>query len=248
MQTDFTWAKGLGITIGGEPFPHMLCHPILPYSNWEWATICRSESLSALKRGVQEAVWRLGRVQEFTEKDVRVTTRSAISVKYNVYSVPSRLIGEMVQTRIYDDRIEVYYGGKHQLTTSRLLGRGSHRIDYRHIIWSLVRKPRAFRVYKYREDQFPSLGFRKIYDKLCEVHPTERADLECLRILHLAASTRESEVETALDLILEDGSFRSLDQVKALVDRSTPTGPPTIEPPKVDLDSYDRLLVGEVIS
>jgi len=26
MQTDFTWASTLGITIGGEPFPHLLCH------------------------------------------------------------------------------------------------------------------------------------------------------------------------------------------------------------------------------
>jgi hypothetical protein len=33
MQTDFTWASTLGITIGGEPFPHLLCHPVLPYSN-----------------------------------------------------------------------------------------------------------------------------------------------------------------------------------------------------------------------
>jgi len=32
MQTDFTWATELGITISGEPFPHMLCHPVLPYS------------------------------------------------------------------------------------------------------------------------------------------------------------------------------------------------------------------------
>ena len=65
MQTDFTWCNSLGITIGEEPFPHMLCHPILPYSNWEWVTVCRSESLSALKRGVQEALFHLGRVPEY---------------------------------------------------------------------------------------------------------------------------------------------------------------------------------------
>ena len=34
MQTDFTWATGLGITIQGEPFPHLLCHPVLLYSNF----------------------------------------------------------------------------------------------------------------------------------------------------------------------------------------------------------------------
>ena len=38
MQTDFTWATDLGITIAGESFSHMLCHAVLPYSNWTWAT------------------------------------------------------------------------------------------------------------------------------------------------------------------------------------------------------------------
>jgi len=37
---------------------------VLPHSNWEWAMVCRSESLSALRRGVQAAVFRLGRVPE----------------------------------------------------------------------------------------------------------------------------------------------------------------------------------------
>jgi hypothetical protein len=69
MQTDFTWATKLGITIQDEPFPHMLCHPVLPYSNWEWVTVCRSESLSALKRGVQEALFRLGRIPEYHQTD-----------------------------------------------------------------------------------------------------------------------------------------------------------------------------------
>ena len=68
MQTDFTWASALGITIGGEPFPHLLCHPVLPYSNWEWATICQSESLAALRRGVQTALVRLGRAPTTTRR------------------------------------------------------------------------------------------------------------------------------------------------------------------------------------
>ena len=69
MQTDFTWATKLGIIISGDPFPHMLCHPVLPFSNWEWATVCRSESLSALKHGVQEALFTLGKVPKFHQTD-----------------------------------------------------------------------------------------------------------------------------------------------------------------------------------
>jgi hypothetical protein len=36
-QMDFTWASELEVTVGGQPFAHLLCHPVLPYSNWEWA-------------------------------------------------------------------------------------------------------------------------------------------------------------------------------------------------------------------
>ena len=59
-QTDFTYANELGITIRGEPYPHQLCHFMLPYSNWGWATPCRSESMAALFEGMQEGLWRLG--------------------------------------------------------------------------------------------------------------------------------------------------------------------------------------------
>jgi len=60
-QTDFTWATELGVTIAGVLFEHKLCHLVLPYSNWAWATVCRSESLPALRHGVQEALFRLGK-------------------------------------------------------------------------------------------------------------------------------------------------------------------------------------------
>ncbi|MCP3958715.1 MAG: transposase family protein, partial [bacterium] len=69
MQTDFTSANELGITIAGEPFDHLLCHNVLPYSNWEWATSCFSESLRALQRGVQAAVFRLGRRPAWHQTD-----------------------------------------------------------------------------------------------------------------------------------------------------------------------------------
>lgn len=359
MQTDFTWATELEITIQGEPFPHMLCHPVLPYSNWEWATICRSESLSALRKGVQAALVRLGRVPkyhqtdnstaathdlatgkrgfnddylalvrhfgmkarttgvgkkeqngdvealngamkrrleqhllmrgsrdfegeaeyeawlqsvlmkanalrckrvaeelavmrpllvkclpEYTEEDVKVSCWSTIRVKRNSYSVPSRLKDEWVKVRIYEDRLEVYFKGAHQLTVERQLGRNGHRIDYRHVIWSLVRKPGGFPRYKYREDLFPSLVFREAYDMLSEKISSERdADIHYLRILHLAASTMESEVEAALKLLLEEGLVPEIKRVKALVAPPEPEHP-ELSLPEVDLSDYDGLIEG----
>ncbi len=68
-QTDFTWANELNVTIAGKVFEHMLCHFVLPYSNWQWATICHSESMSSLKHGIQESVFQLGGVPRYHQTD-----------------------------------------------------------------------------------------------------------------------------------------------------------------------------------
>jgi len=357
MQTDFTWARKLAITICGEPFVHLLCHVVLPYSNWSWATVCFSESLVALRRGIQAAVFRLGRVTrfhqtdnstsathdlpqqpgtrgfnaeyealmvhlgmeprtiepgqkhqngdvealngalkrrleqhlllrgsrdfpsqeayeewlaqvmekanrlrrrrlaveleamvplrvarlpEYTEVDVGVSSWSTIRIKNNGYSVPSRLTGERVRVRIFDTKLEVFYGGRRQLTIERLRGEGGHRIDYRHIIWSLVRKPGAFARYRYREELFPTPAFRRAYDRLHAACATPRADLEYLRILHLAASTMESDVEVALDLLGDEVPL--YERVLSLVQPARPAVVPDVPVPVVDLADYDVLL------
>ena len=36
-------ATKLDITISGDPFPHMLCDPVLPFSNWE-KTLCQQRN------------------------------------------------------------------------------------------------------------------------------------------------------------------------------------------------------------
>jgi hypothetical protein len=357
LQTDFTWATVLAVTLGGEPFAHLLCHTVLPYSNWEWATPCGSESLLALRRGIQEALFRLGRVPEwhqtdhstaatheigdgergfnaeylrvmlhlgmkprtigvgkseqngdvealngalkrlleqelllresrdfadvtayeawlgqvlqranalraervreefavmkplvvsrlaeYDEVEARVTTTSTIRVRYNAYSVPSRLIGEHVRVRVFEDRLEVLLGGSCQLRVPRLHGRGGSRVDYRHIIWSLVRKPGAFERYRYREAMFPTLAFRRAYDALQERYAGRPGDLAYLRVLHLAASTMESDVEAAVELLLEAGRLPTLEQVKGVLDAAVPAGIPAMSAPRVDLGIYDRLL------
>jgi len=356
MQTDFTHDGELGVTIGGASQAHLLCHPVLPYSNWEWATVCRSESLQALRRGVQAAVFRLGRVPEWHQTDnssaathrpssgerkfnaeyealmrhlgmkprttgigqkeqngdveaangvlkrrleqclklrgsrdfesvdayeqwvqciivkandlrrerlaedlaamqqvrvsrlpeysqltVPVSYASTIRVKYNTYSVPSRLIRERVDVRVFDDRLEVRFAGVLQLSCERLLGRTGSRIDYRHFIWSLVRKPGAFPRYKYRDALFPTVTFRRAYDALTEVHAGRQADLAYLRVLHLAASTLQSDVETALQLLLDEGVRPDSDAVKSLLSSESVTVP-ELAVPEIDLNEYDALL------
>lgn len=357
IQTDFTVGNELGITIAGEPFPHMFCRSVLTFSNVSFSTLCRSESMPALKRGIQRTVFLLGRISkchqtdnstaathdlrtglrdfneeylalmrhldmeprttavgkkeqngdieashgafkrsikqhlllrmsrdfesveayevwvqeiedkrnrlrekrlrqdlaamrplqvqrlpEYKEIEARVSSWSTIPVLRNIYSVPSRLIGERVGVRVYEDRLEVFYGGDVQLTIGRMLGGGGHRINYRHVIDSLVRKPGAFARYRYRAEMFPSLAFRRAYDALRDARPTERqADLEYLRILQIASQTMESEVQAALELLLSAGTMPRAVQVRELVDPSAPAVPdlPVLA---VDLNGYDMLL------
>jgi hypothetical protein len=157
----------------------------------------------------------------------------------NVYSVASRLIGEWVDLRLYAERIEVYYAGSRVAEMERLRGRGRAAIDYRHLIWSLIRKPGAFARYRYREAMFPSLVFRHAFDALEEQHGG-RADLEYVRILHLAASTGESAVESVLSTLLESGELKGFAQVQGAI-RPARLEPPVcqIDPP--DLRVYDLL-------
>jgi hypothetical protein len=64
-QTDFTSISELGITIAGRVFAHLLCVFVLPFSNWLWATVCLSESMAALRKGMQRALFQLGRVPRY---------------------------------------------------------------------------------------------------------------------------------------------------------------------------------------
>jgi hypothetical protein len=60
MQLDGTWMSELRVTLNGQPFKHMLIHCVLPYSNWEWGKVVQSESLSAVRLGLQSSLMKLG--------------------------------------------------------------------------------------------------------------------------------------------------------------------------------------------
>jgi transcriptional regulator with XRE-family HTH domain len=356
-QSDFTYMNSLDVTLGGVPFPHLVYHLVLVYSNIEAVRICFSESFESLVEGFETCVWQViggvprqhrtdhlsaaiypldaderarakeryrllmvhyglepttnnlgvahenGDVEQehrqfkravdqalrargsrdFAERaaynrflqnlvkqrNLRRQTRwleerealrplpaaplglcrevrtsvsrfSTIQVLRNTYSVPSRLIGSTLLVRVHAETLDVYRATTHLLTMPRLLGQGQHRIDYRHVIWSLVRKPGAFAHYRYRDDLFPSLVFRRTYDAL-QVQ-TERADRHYVRVLHLAASTSECEVEAALTLLLDQNVAPTFDAVRDLVRAPAAQRVPELGAPVFDFDAYDRLL------
>jgi hypothetical protein len=357
-QSDFTSMDSLGVTIGGIPFPHLIYHFVLTYSNWETGSICFSESFESLSEGLQHALWELGGVphshqtdrlttavnktdnpEEFTQRykallhhygltgrktnaasphengdieqrhhrfkkavdqslmlrgsgdfesredyegflrticaqlnagrrdryeeerpvlrrlplsrldackrmRVKVNRSSTIRVNHNVYSVHSRLIGECVDVRLYAEHLELWYAQRCVDRLPRLRGEGKHRINYRHIIDWLVRKPGAFAQYRYRSDLFPTHRFRMAYDELQGRLP-HRADKEYVRILHLAACESETGVDSALHHLLGHDEAITLESVKALVASETqrPSLPESVSIDVVDLAAYDDLLV-----
>lgn len=357
-QSDFTHMDSLGITLSGRPFPHLIYHFVLTYSNWETGTICFSESYESLSQGLQKALWELGGVprehqtdqmsaavyplgpegkEEFTErylrllahyglegrkiqvgkaneigdveqrhhrfkkaieqalylrghrdfanrqeyesfvrelfqrsnegrrerlneerevlrplpsrplddrKRIRVKVRSGstIRVQNNTYTVHSRLIGEWVDVRLDADTVEVWYAQRRIETLERLRGKGKHRIDYRHIIDWLVRKPGAFENYRYQADLFPTSRFRVAYDVLKE-RSSARSAREYLKILHLAAQEGESRVDEALRFLIEENRPITWELVEAVV-KSDQAIPPATEMAidSVDLVVYDDLI------
>jgi hypothetical protein len=356
-QSDFTHMDQLAITIAGQPFPHLLFHFVLTYSNIEAVSLCFSESFEALAEGLEFCLWQVGAVpenhrtdnlsaavqtiepdgqrrwtdrylalmshygmtpstntagqahengdveqahhrfkdavdqalrargsrdfadrasyvawlQELTRKrnqtrqlrwateldtlrplpmsplhpcrelPVTVTRFSTIRVLHNTYSVPSRLIGVTLTVRVRAETLELYVSSTLTLTLPRLHGRFGCHIDYRHLIWSLVRKPGAFAQYRFRDELFPTTAFRVAYDTLVAQQPA-RADKEYVRVLHLAAATSEADVAAALALLQESGSTPTFEAVRELVRSVEPPALPQLSRPQLDFGVYDALL------
>ena len=68
-----------------------------------------------------------------------------------------------------------------------------------------------------------------------------------MRLLHLAASTSEAEVETALGLLLEQGTVPGFDAVRDLVRVPALAPLPALQSAVLDLRVYDRLLSGGAV-
>lgn len=188
------------------------------------------------------------RIESAKRVDVKVDSGSVISVDRNVYSVHSRLIGEQVEARMGVETVEVWYAGRKVEELPRLRGRGKHRIDYRHIIDWLVRKPGAFDNYRYRDELFPTSRFRMIFDTLREC-AGPRANKRYLQILELAAKEGEARVDEALGCLLEDGEIGegklTAEAIKArLLTGLAPVPVTAIAVAEVALASFDELLGG----
>ena len=196
------------------------------------------EELKALGRLPQR------QLNDCAHLDKTVTQSSTIHVQNNAYSVHSRLIGERVHIKLYVDHLEVWYAQRVVERIPRLKGRGSHQINYRHIIDWLERKPGAFANYRYQSDMFPSSYFRMAYDELKRLRPLQ-ADKEYVQILKVAAKDGESTTQAVLCRLLSTQEPLSALKVQEHIQSQWATQPMTeVKVKDVDLLTYDALLNG----
>ena len=180
------------------------------------------------------------RLNDYRDYRVVVGPWSTIRVGHNTYSAPSRLVRYEVTARLHADRVEIYFAGQRVAEMERLRGCGKARINYRHVIGSLLRKPGAFQNYRYREEMFPTTVFRQAYDHLVEQDP-RRASRRYLEILHWAAMNSEAGMEAALRERLDQGLDLAYDQLVACA-QSPLEKRPELEIAAPSLGVYDELL------
>jgi len=183
------------------------------------------------------------RLETLLRLRVKVSQGSTIRVLKNTYSVPARLKGEVVEARVGPETVEVWYADQLQLTVPRLRGADNHRIDYRHVIDWLVRKPGAFARYCFQADLFPTSRFRQAYDELARTQSERVASRTYLEILQLAAKGSESLVDGALARLLAQEKPIGVAAVQALLNSDTSLSlTALVQVPAVDLRIYDELL------
>jgi len=195
-----------------------------------------AEELSVLRR------LPVRKLDDYKPWEVTVSPSSTIHVQHNTYSVHSRLIGERVLVKLYMNYLEVWYAQRKVEHIPRLRGEGKYRIHYRHIIDWLVRKPGAFKNYRYKSEMFPSSYFRMVYDYLQRENPL-RANKEYVAILYMADKEGENRTESAIRYLLSQEQAISAEVVRQLIDKHNRM--PLITDIAIDdvsLKAYDDLL------
>lgn len=125
----------------------------------------------------------------YTEHYLSVSRTSTIVLKRVTYSVPSRLIGSRLLVRLYDDRLELFYGTDFIQTLERVYAskRGRARnVSYLHVIDALVKKPMAFRHSQLRDDLLPDDNYKAIWRYVDEHLMVDKASYYMVKLLHLA--------------------------------------------------------------
>ena len=182
----------------------------------------------------------------------RVRSTSTIEVRSITYSVPSRLIGHQLTVHLRHDRLDLFLRSQFIETIQRLHARKGHkgplrRINFRHVIESLRRKPRALLRAQLQADILPGKAWHRIWRQLLAALPPEEAARVMVDALHVAARADDlAGVERYLRRALRSGQV-SLTALRDHYGLRPPRGLlalPQLDIPEHTLSSYDELLGG----
>jgi hypothetical protein len=182
----------------------------------------------------------------------RVRSTSTIELRSITYSVPSRLIGQQLTVHLRHDRLDLFLRSQFVETLPRLHRRAGasgplRRIDFRHVIESLRRKPRALLRAQLQADILPGETWRRLWRQLLAALPPDEAAKVMVDALHVAARTDDlAAVERYLRRQLRHGDI-SLSSLRDHYGLRPPRGlmaMPQLDIPEHTLSSYDELLGG----
>lgn len=188
----------------------------------------------------------VSRTTDYEEVLAFVTSCGGFTLRKVFYTVPSRLIGHRLRTRLYDDRVQLLIGGTPLMTLRRGRpgpdGKHGHVVDYHHVIYALRKKPMALMNLVYRDQLFPREAYRRTFEWLLERHGERIACKTVVELLSLAHDRGcEAELAAALSESLEAGDAPNL---KALAARFAPDPQrlPQVCVQLAPLSAYEALL------
>lgn len=164
---------------------------------------------------------------EYQTLHLKVTRSSTIEVRRVVYTVPSRLIGESIQVRLYHDKLVLFVGQQPALTLVRVYPKpGENRarsVNYQHIIRSLASKPQAFRYSQLRDDLLPDDNYRQLW-QLADTHLESHEACKWIVTTLRLAFEYDDEQSLGKDLLIEAraGRFASITEIQSRYLRGTP--------------------------
>ena len=189
------------------------------------------------------------RTADYEQTVVTVTSSGGFTLRRVFYTVPSRLIGQRLRVRLYDDHLELFLGSAPLMKLPRGRARSQskhgHVVDYRHVIHSLRRKPMALLNLVYRNQLFPRDTYRKVFELMLE---RSSRKLACQTIVEILALAHERGCEAELSTVLRDDLAASrLPDLNALRQRFSPdpAALPAVIVQLAPLADYNALITGD---
>jgi transposase InsO family protein len=186
------------------------------------------------------------RTADFEELDARVSKYGVFTAKSVLYSVPSRLSGHRLKVRLYSAHVEAWLGGVKVFECERMYGsvaqRHPRRIDWRHMLPSLKRKPGAFARWVLRDAMFPRSEYAQTWERIRERLPERAACRLMVELLDLADRANVVvELAGVLSALHERGELPDIDELRQRF-APRPTLMPTVEVVLPSTAVYDDLL------